>query len=134
MPKDRRIGWVEDDDLYLEPDAAFAAVQELGNQVGEPLTILSKTLNKRLAERGLLRSQESVRNKHTVRRVIEGARRNVLHLAASLFRGESAQSAHYSTDGEGEWVDSVGRLSHRAARIGPQNWPRGASLRFLRTQ
>ncbi len=37
----RRVGWVEDDDLYLEPDAAFAAVQEMGNQVGEPLTILS---------------------------------------------------------------------------------------------
>ena len=73
----RRIGWVADDDIYLEPDAAFAAVQELGNQLGEPLAILSKTLNKRLAERGLLRSQESVRNRHTVRRTIEGARRAV---------------------------------------------------------
>ena len=73
----RRVGWVADDDIYLEPVAAFAAVQEMGNEVGEPLTILSKTLNKRLAERGLLRSRESERNRHTVRRTIEGARRTV---------------------------------------------------------
>ena len=73
----RRLGWVEDDDLYLEPVAAFAAVQEMGNQVGEPLTVLSKTLNKRLAERGLLRSQDSKRHRHTVRHMIEGARRAV---------------------------------------------------------
>ena len=70
------MGWVADDDLYLEPDAAFAAVQEMGNQVGEPQTVLSKTLNKRLAERALLRSQETERHRHTVRRVIEGARRS----------------------------------------------------------
>ena len=47
----QRIGWVEEEDLFLEPDAAFAAVQELGNQIGEPLPVLSKTLNKRLAEK-----------------------------------------------------------------------------------
>ena len=68
----QRLGWVADDDIYLEPDAAFAAVQEMGNQVGEPLTILSKTLNKRLVERGLLRSQDKERNRHTVRCTIEG--------------------------------------------------------------
>ena len=96
----QRLGWVADDDIYLEPDAAFAAVQEMGNQLGEPLTILSKTLNKRLAERGLLRSQESVRNRHTVRRVIEGARRYVLHMDANLFLGESSQTSHNSTDAE----------------------------------
>ena len=99
----RRVGWVADDDIYLEPDAAFAAVQEMGNQVGEPLTILSRTLNKRLAERGLLRSQDTERNRHTVRRTIEGARRTVLHMAAKLFIGASAQSSplsHISTDAE----------------------------------
>ena len=75
----------------------------MGNQVGEPLTILSKTLNKRLAERGLLRSQDTERNRHTVRRTIEGARRTVLHMAAKLFIGASAQSSplsHISTDAE----------------------------------
>ena len=77
----------------------------MGNQVGEPLTILSKTLNKRLAERGLLRSQDTERHRHTVRHVIEGARRTVLHMAASLFLGAPAQSSHlshFSTDGEAD--------------------------------
>ncbi len=129
----RRVGWVEDDDLYLEPDAAFAAVQEMGNQVGEPLTVLSKTLNKRLAERGLLRSQESERHRHTVRRVIEGARRAVLHLAANLFLGESAQSSqsshlsHNSTDDEADgsipWDDYHTAPPESTHKIGPRERP-----------
>ena len=126
----RRVGWVADDDLYLEPDAAFAAVQELGNQVGEPLTILSKTLNKRLAERGLLRSQDKERNRHTVRRTLEWARRTVLHMAANLLLGEStqsAQSSHYSTDGEAD--GSIPRDDYHPAspesthKIGPGEQP-----------
>ena len=123
----QRIGWVADADIYLEPVAAFAAVQELGNEVGEPLTVLSKTLNKRLAERGLLRSQESVRNKHTVRRVIEGARRYVLHMDANLFLGESSQTSHNSTDAEANgpipWADNHPVLPESAHNNGPGEQP-----------
>ena len=79
-----RIGWVDGDDLYLEPEASYAVAQRLGRDSGDSLTIGSKTLHKRLHERRLLASTESGRHKLTVRRNLEGQRRAVLHLRADL--------------------------------------------------
>jgi hypothetical protein len=80
-----RVGWlVGDDDLYLEPEAAFTAVQKFARDGGESLPIGSKTLHKRLDEKGLLASKDAGRRKLTTRKVLEGSRRVVLHLRASL--------------------------------------------------
>ncbi|MGQ9576987.1 MAG: hypothetical protein ACUVUC_16920, partial [Thermoguttaceae bacterium] len=49
-----RIGWIDDEDLYLEPDAAYAVVQRLGRDVGDALAVSPQTLRKRLKERRLL--------------------------------------------------------------------------------
>jgi hypothetical protein len=84
IPQGERIGWVDGLDLYLEPDASFAVVQRLAHDSGESLPIASKTLHKRLHEKGLLASTEAGRHKLTVRRTLEGQRRSVLHLSASL--------------------------------------------------
>ena len=85
---------------------------------------------RRLAERCLLRSQESVRHRHTVRRTIEGARCAVLHIETNLFLGESAQSAqsaHYSTDGEENgsirWADYHPAPPESTHKIGPRERP-----------
>jgi hypothetical protein len=83
-PLGERVGWVEGDDLYLLPEAAYAAAQKKGRESGEPLTVNERTLRKRLHERGLLLSVEGSRPTLAVRRTLEGRRRGVLHLSADF--------------------------------------------------
>ena len=78
-PQGDRIGYIEDDNLYLVPQAAYRAAQNVGGE-GSGLAITALTLNKRLSERGYLRSTDRNRDTLTVRRVLESARREVLHL------------------------------------------------------
>jgi hypothetical protein len=102
QPQGRRIGWLDNGDLYLDPDAAFAECQELGNRQGEPLTVSRNTLHKRLHERGLLASTEENRNSLVVRRTLEGTRHRVLHLRAEqvLCRSENDPTGPTGPDGE----------------------------------
>ena len=76
---------------------AFTVAQRLGQEGGEPLTVGSKTLHKRLHERGLLASVDDTRQKLTVRRTLQGSRRDVLHFKATtimdITRADSAASA-----------------------------------------
>jgi len=78
-PQGERIGWQDVDGLFLEPDAAHAVAKRLGENGGDGLALNVKTLHKRLHERGLLLSTEAGRG-NTVRRTLEGRRREVLHL------------------------------------------------------
>lgn len=82
QPRGDRIGWVDGEDLYLEPEASFAVAQRIGREGGEAIAVAPKTLAKRLHERGLLVSTEAERGTLTVRRTLAGARRTVLHLSA----------------------------------------------------
>ena len=88
LEKGSRIGWVSGDDLYLEPEASYAAAQELARQQGESLTVSPTTLRKRLHEEGLLASTDRNREVLTVRRTLEGRRREVLHLRASVLSAD----------------------------------------------
>ena len=72
QPQGKRIGWTDDDELYLEPEAAFAAAQELAREQGDGLPVSTRTLHKRLHERGLLASTDTEREVLTVRRTFEG--------------------------------------------------------------
>ena len=87
QPQGNRIGWVDGEDLYLEPDASYAAAQEFAREQGDSLTVTAHTLRKRLKEKGFLRSTEESRQKLTVRRTLQGTRHDVLHLHA---RGSSS--------------------------------------------
>jgi hypothetical protein len=81
-PKGDRVGWlVEAGHLYLDPDAAYAAAQKLGQEVGDRLGVTPHTLRRRLKEASLLLSTDTAREVLTVRRVLEGQRRDVLHLS-----------------------------------------------------
>jgi hypothetical protein len=75
-----RLGWIRADDLLLEPETAFAAAQKLARDQGTSIPIKQRTLWKRLAEQGLLASRDPARGTNTVRRTIEGMRRDLLHL------------------------------------------------------
>jgi hypothetical protein len=85
-PLGRRIGWIEEDsnDLFLQPDVAYQVAQRMARSGAgtESLSIGSRTLHKRLHECGLLKTVDERRQTLTVRRTIEGIRRDVLHLRA----------------------------------------------------
>ncbi len=137
QPQGRRIGWVDDAGLYLDPEGSFVAAQEIGNVSGDPLPILQKTLAKRLCERGLLVAAERERGRNTVRRELDGQRRNVLHLGVGILEAgavpESTQSTQSARAGEDttlpHWshantgpilgADSGGVPSESAQKIGP---------------
>lgn len=76
----RRVGWCDGDALYLEPEASYAAAQEMAGAQGESLTVSGPTLRRRLRERGLLASTDAARQVLTARRTVEGRQRDVLHL------------------------------------------------------
>lgn len=96
-PQGKRIGWLKGKDLYLEPEASYAAAQKQGRDSGEPLTATVHTLRKRLFERGLLASTDEGRGTLTVRRTLEGSRRCVLHTSHDFLSQHVAQPAHADT-------------------------------------
>src|SRR5690606_12907196 len=76
-----RIGWLNGDDLLLDPDAAYAAAQKLARDQGTSLPVTQRTLWRRMDERGLLVVEDEARQRRlTVKRLVEGQRRRVLVL------------------------------------------------------
>jgi hypothetical protein len=80
-PQGTRVGWLVDGEVYLEPEAAFAVVQRFARDQNESFPITSHTLRRRLKEKGLLATTDEARGKLTVRKTLQGTRRDVLHLA-----------------------------------------------------
>jgi hypothetical protein len=83
-PQGGLVGWVDEANLLLEPDAAFAMAQRLAREQGGCLAITPRTLWRRMADRGLLASREAGRNLQYF--TIYGRRRRVLHLLVDDFR------------------------------------------------
>jgi hypothetical protein len=81
-PQGRRVGWLDGEQLLLEPEASYAAAQALAGEMGEALAVSPRTLRRRLHERGLLVSVDIDREVLTVRRTLEGRRREVIHLCS----------------------------------------------------
>ena len=67
-----RIGWVDGENLYLEPEAAYAVAQRMAQEGTEPLSISSETLRKRLHEKGKLLTTDTQRKRLTIRKTLEG--------------------------------------------------------------
>jgi hypothetical protein len=78
-PQGERIGWVELENLYLEPDSSFTVAQKLGSDQGKPLEITAHTLGARLRDQGLLKSRDSTRETTRVRVTVEGRRTPCFH-------------------------------------------------------
>lgn len=98
-PQGERIGWCSERDLFLEPEASFAVAQKLARDSGESITISAHTLRRRLHERGYLASVEQVRETLTIRRMIEGVQRKVLHLNPETVTASSVEAADKSDMG-----------------------------------
>jgi len=89
----RCAGWLDNDGLYLEPNAAYNAVQQFGTASGTPIAISASTLWKRLDEAGMLvTTEQGSRQTRAVRRTLAGARRQVLHLSRDALSPPGAEA------------------------------------------
>jgi hypothetical protein len=77
------IGWVDETEVYLDPDGVFAMVQKFGKDQGMPLPVSQQTLWKRMRERGLL-VREDTRETNKVRKTVCGVRIQVIQIRLSL--------------------------------------------------
>ncbi|MCO5166613.1 MAG: DUF927 domain-containing protein [Planctomycetes bacterium] len=84
-PQGERIGWVEGEELFLEPQASHAVAQRIAGDEGFPLS--PRSLRRRLKDAGLLRTLPASRETCAVRVTLSGARRSVLHVDAGLLCG-----------------------------------------------
>ncbi|MCH7499684.1 MAG: bifunctional DNA primase/polymerase [Nitrospinae bacterium] len=127
-----RIGWVDDkENLFLEPEAAYATVQKIGKTQNAPITVTQQTLWKRLAEKGCIISG-SDKGHHTIRKTIEGCRKRVIHLIygppTSPQAVHSVPSGPSESEGNGNndlWTDAGDRFSAKSQKAVHQCGPQG---------
>ena len=95
-PGGEKIGWLDGDNLYLEPNVSYAVAERMARDTGDSLLLQPKTLHKRLKEKGyLLSTEETTRSTNTIRKQIHGSRHSVLHMkASSLLCTKPDQSDH----------------------------------------
>ena len=77
-PQGRCIGWVIENEVYLDPGTSFAVAQELARQQTNPLAVEKTTMGLRLKEQGLLVVTDPERT--TIRKTIQKDRKHVLHV------------------------------------------------------
>ncbi len=98
-PQGDRIGWIDGEDVYLQPDAAHSVARRIGSETGDSIVLNPRTMQKRLHEAGALVTVEKSRGTHTVRRTIGNRREVVLHLHASrLETGDDVRAKTDQTD------------------------------------
>jgi hypothetical protein len=86
-PRGDRIGWMVDDELYLDPDVSFAVAESFARAQGESLCVTKDTLWRRLRDSKLLASVDTglSRGRNLVRKTIENTRPYVLHVVRERF-------------------------------------------------
>ena len=118
-----RVGWREECQLYLDPDAAYRGAQQQGGH-GDAIPVQSRTLWKRMWDRGQLVTRDE--NRFTTRKSLEGRRRHVLHLRLEALSCEKVsqlgQVNQYAEKPEGIWPTPVAHFSRRHPRTGPGKW------------
>ena len=133
-PKGERVGWLDADDLLLDPESSFAAVQKLARDQGTSVPIKQRTLWKRLAEQGHLVSRDRARGTNTVRRTIGGRRLEVIHLKASTFAIETDQpsAAPAQTDQQSAEKSQQNQCRGQFGQFGQKMKQEGLEERELR--
>lgn len=77
------IGWLDGDEVYLDPGAGYNVAQRFARADGSTLAVTKETLQKRLREQGVLLAHDEGRT--TTKKTVEGARKRVLVLPAEEF-------------------------------------------------
>jgi hypothetical protein len=83
------IGWVDGENIYLEPTVAYGVIQMMARDMNEPFETSPQILKKRLSEKGLLASVEPKHETLTVRRSIAGSTKSVLCFLRSTLLPEA---------------------------------------------
>jgi hypothetical protein len=91
------VGWIEGEDLYLEPTAAYHCVQQYARGTQEALALSELSLKRRLRDKRLLVAVEAGRAPFTVRRTICGSQHDVLYLRRSTLFPEAPNGASAPT-------------------------------------
>ena len=89
-PQGARIGWLDDQDLFLDIESAYSAAQVMAAD-GNGMAVGVQTLVKRLHQSGRLKSVDERRGKLRVRHIIGSARQEVLHLPADVLQPSVAE-------------------------------------------
>lgn len=85
QPLGDRVGWLDGENVLLDPEAAYAAAQKLARDQNASLPITQRVLWKRMAERGWIVTEKDERRVYyTLKRTIAGQRRRVLVLPKSV--------------------------------------------------
>jgi len=106
MAQGPQVGWLDGEDVLLNPEAAYAALNRLAAEAGEPLPT-PRTLWKRLGERGIIRTQvEGGDVRYLVRARIGGRLHRVAHILGSYIAktGNTGNKAENNVQGEGKPV------------------------------
>jgi hypothetical protein len=82
-PVGERLGWIEGDDLWLNPTIAYACAERLCRDQNRSLGLTERTLGKRLAEAGWLKSNEGGKQSQKLR--AEGGFERGYHLSVKQF-------------------------------------------------
>lgn len=67
VPQGMLAGWIEDDEIYLEPGSAYNAANAQGNSINEALPVGKKTLWARMDEKGYILRKEKGNQTRTPR-------------------------------------------------------------------
>ena len=121
-----RIGWASGEDVYLDPNAAFAAVQRTAAAHRDPITMTARTLWKRMHERGLLASVDprGGKTRHTVRVTLAGVRVGVLHLHRSVLFPPAEGGPSGPAEADARPIQEAGGATDRATPTAdPAGWP-----------
>jgi len=123
-PQGYHIGWLEGEDIYLQAASAFAEVQRLAREAGDPLSVTLPVLKKRLNEQGLLASTEKrflgdrQVERLDVRKVLQGKRRSVLHFSVASLAPTIPKSAPSVPQTESSYVAGADHGTPNGAQTG----------------
>jgi hypothetical protein len=109
-----RVGYLEGDAVYLLPDVAFAAAQELARAQNGSLPVTEDTLWRRMKERHYLVACK--RGKTTVLRVVAGKKQPVHYVRRSTLLGERAP---WAPRGRKSHTEQGVASKHQQAPSGP---------------
>jgi len=88
-----RLGVVTDEWMLLFPEETYRYVVAAARAAGEVFPVKLQTLTKRLAEAGLIQTEEGGRQR-TIKEVIDGKRRRVIKLARTGRAGPASDTAN----------------------------------------
>lgn len=120
VPQGPLVGWVDAQGIYLEPTAAYAALNRLAVESGEPLPT-PRTLWKRLGERGVIRSQQrGGRVRYGVGVRIQGTTRDVVQIPGGVL----AKTPNSPNMGQNTVLDDTKDVGRKPA-VGSSVCPNG---------